>query len=473
MTTRPLRVMQFNIEYGGDGVDFSAVAKAITAADADIVAIQEGCGNVPQIAADLGWDNYDVRTQVVSKFPLLHPPSLRAGTIFVEVEPSRVVAVINVHPASRGYGPTRIGKGVDLERVLNRERKVRLSELEPSLAAARELSAHGIPVVLLGDFNAPSHRDWTENTEKLRPHMRYPVAWPTSVAAEDSGLVDVYRLHFPDPVSHPGLTWPADRPFVKGYNPAKRGDAEDRIDLMFAGPGANSLNVTLVGEVGSEYSDIVVEPWPTDHRAIVATFQFDASESPDVVSVASPWVESGSLVEVRYLVGGGDAAEIALVRPGGSEQVALRVPLSDPSRGVKQLPTSGLAPGDYDVQLRDTSGSRLARTSLCVAKPGTGPSVTTDKPAYRVDESIVATWRDAPGQRADWVAVYPSGADPRSSRRLVWTYTDATVTGSITFHAGHQPRRWPLPPGEYSVHLMADDLPVTLAQSSFTVNDDN
>ena len=49
------------------------VAKAIQVAEADIVAIQEGCGSMQRIAEDLGWDYYDVRTQVVSKFPA-HPP---------------------------------------------------------------------------------------------------------------------------------------------------------------------------------------------------------------------------------------------------------------------------------------------------------------------------------------------------------------------------------------------------------------
>ena len=36
-----LRVMTFNIEYGGVGVDFASVSKAIRAAHADVVAINE------------------------------------------------------------------------------------------------------------------------------------------------------------------------------------------------------------------------------------------------------------------------------------------------------------------------------------------------------------------------------------------------------------------------------------------------
>jgi hypothetical protein len=49
-----LRVMEFNIEYGGPGVDFDSVPKAIQVAGADVVGIEEGFGNLPRIAKALG-----------------------------------------------------------------------------------------------------------------------------------------------------------------------------------------------------------------------------------------------------------------------------------------------------------------------------------------------------------------------------------------------------------------------------------
>ena len=77
-----LRVMTFNIEYGGEEVDFSSVAKAIVAADADVVAINEGYGNIAKVAADLGWPYYDVRSQIVSRLPLLTPPGATTSRSF-------------------------------------------------------------------------------------------------------------------------------------------------------------------------------------------------------------------------------------------------------------------------------------------------------------------------------------------------------------------------------------------------------
>ncbi|MCZ3386148.1 MAG: hypothetical protein LH630_04095, partial [Actinomycetia bacterium] len=139
MTSQSLQLLQLNIEYGGTGVDFAAVISVIEKSSASVVALQEGCGRVPEVAAALGWPHFDVRTQVVSRLPLLDPPAATAGAILVEVEPGRTMAIINVHPASRGYGPKRLAMGEPLRRVLRRERRLRVGELQPSLDAATEL----------------------------------------------------------------------------------------------------------------------------------------------------------------------------------------------------------------------------------------------------------------------------------------------------------------------------------------------
>src|SRR5206468_1819385 len=81
-----LHLMEFNIEYGGTQVDFAGVPAAIRAAGADVVALEEGYGNVPRVAKALGWPYYDVRTQVVSRFPLL-TPSDAGPYVLVEVAP--------------------------------------------------------------------------------------------------------------------------------------------------------------------------------------------------------------------------------------------------------------------------------------------------------------------------------------------------------------------------------------------------
>src|SRR5262245_12023873 len=69
-----LTVMEFNVEYGGTGVDFSSVPAAIEAAGADVVGIEEAYANTAKIADALGWQYYDPRLQLVSRLPLIDPP---------------------------------------------------------------------------------------------------------------------------------------------------------------------------------------------------------------------------------------------------------------------------------------------------------------------------------------------------------------------------------------------------------------
>ena len=470
MAPQRLNVMQFNIEYGGTGVDFSMVAKAIQVADADIVAIQEGCGSMQRLAEDLGWDHYDVRTQVVSKFPLIHPNPPVGGAIYVELSPGEVIAVINVHPPSSRFGPTKIAKGMSVDQVLHNEQVVRLRALQPSLDVARELMDADVPVILLGDFNAPSHRDWTNETVGLRPHLSVAVVWPTSVETEAIGLTDVYRAMYPDPLTHQGLTWPADRPFVKGYNPARRGDPADRIDLMFASEQFSPSSVKLMGEAGSEYSDLSVEPWPTDHRAIVATFDVEPVPTPTVVSSLHRVVELGTALSVVYCASDQDAARVTLV-PSATETVSdvIEQTTPDSHRGSVEIDTGDCVAGLYDLVLTDATGRELAVCDLWLLEPGATPQIASDKSEYEVGEAITLRWEQAPGNRADWVAVFERDADPATAPRILWTYTDATVTGQLNLDDALPRRRRHLPPGDYTAHLMLDDLQQSLAQTDFTV----
>ena len=463
-----LRVLQLNIEYGGTGVDFDAVVEVIRSSGAPVAALQEGCGNVPRVASALGWPYYDVRTQVVSTLPLLDPPAASSassdGVVFLEVDPGRVIAVVNVHPPSRGYGPFRVQREPE-RRVMRRERRVRLAALQPSLDAARALMASGIPVVLLGDFNAPSHWDWVDDTVGLRSHITTAFAWPTSIAAEEAGLVDAYRAVYPDPVSHPGLTWPAQRPFVEGYNPAADGHAEDRIDLMYVSPDVKVEALHIVGEAESEYSDVSVTPWPTDHRGLLAELRFTPAPPPTLVSVSRRIVPLGEDVDVRVL--SADTASVVVVPPGtDAATVVFEVPV-DSERG--RLATEFIGPGRFDVVARCGDRGEVARTGLWVMGPGDHPTVRTDRGSYKVGDPIGVRWAWTPGNRADWVALFPRGSAVDGVRPLMHVVTGATVEGSESFSAASHPRRWPLAAGEYTAHLLMDDLRVSLASTDFTV----
>ena len=145
-------------------------------------------------------------------------------------------------------------------------------------------SIRGIPAILLGDFNTPSRLDWTPETVGLREQIRYPVNWPTSRFVEDAGFLDSYREAHPDPVEDQGLTWPSGRPRPPGaWSPGPHAPA-DRIDFIYTAGAIETLGSDLVGESGGPDVTIAVDPWGTDHRAIVSELSVEGGVLPTLVA---------------------------------------------------------------------------------------------------------------------------------------------------------------------------------------------
>ena len=462
--TVQLKVMEFNIEYGGEGVEFSSVAKAIRAADADVVAIEEAWGNMPAIAADLGWE-YDPATQILSRFPMHAPGGAEGRYTLVEVQPGAVAAIANVHLPSSPYSPFKIRDGAKPGDILEAERRVRLEALRPFLHELSTLVRQQIPVFLVGDFNAPSHLDWTEAAVGIREHVRYPLAWPVSRAVERAGFMDSFRDVHPDPVSDQGITWPASRPFVKGYNPGRNGAAADRIDFVYAAGPAIPVDSFILGEPDAHGVDVVVEPWPSDHRALVSVFEVTPASPPVFVSVTPRLVDAGGDVRVAFNAPTEWDAHVTVIPAGGAPSEALDVLAGG---GAETLSTDGWPPGGNRARLVDGSGETRAAASYWVREPEEGAVVSTKTHEFGVGEPIIVLWRNAPGNRWDWVGIYRRGADPNVAYYLQWAYTEASIVGAaILGEDANGP--WPLKPGAYSVYLLEDDGYETLAAATFRV----
>ena len=86
--TTTVRVAQFNCDISDEYpiIKAALVARAIRASGADVVGIEEGGGEIPQIAHALGWRYYDIRMQIVSRLPLVDPPGGNGLTIVIACE---------------------------------------------------------------------------------------------------------------------------------------------------------------------------------------------------------------------------------------------------------------------------------------------------------------------------------------------------------------------------------------------------
>jgi len=134
-------------------------------------------------------------------------------------------------------------------------------------AEVEAVRAEGWPVFVTGDFNEPSHLDWTPRAAAAGLH-KLAIQWPASSLFAGAGLRDSYRVAFPDEVKNPGYTWTP--------KPAKR-EVHDRIDFVMFHPGARRVTVKKVEIVGEKAgaADIVFKNYPSDHRAVLATFEIE------------------------------------------------------------------------------------------------------------------------------------------------------------------------------------------------------
>ena len=451
-----VRVMTFNVWLGGDVVDFGKVIETIRASGADIVGLQEPEGNTRRIAEALGWPYWSDRLHVVSRYPLIDPPEARGEYVLAQTRPGEVFALANVHLTSDPYGPYAVRDGRPLARVLALERSTRLPEIRAVLRALRPATRRAIPTLMTGDFNSPSHLDWTPAVDAIRPDVRYPVAWPVTRALADAGFQDTYRVAHPDPVATPGITWTFGYPFPR----LAQDEVVDRIDLVQASAGVDVRSSGIAGPPLTRDVTVPIDPYPSDHRAVVSTVRLTPASPAPFASVLQRRVQSGDAIGVRYAAPRGESTDrLAIVPAGGRpEDAIMTLPPQEASFfGRVTFGSGGLRAGRYDALLITARNRVLSRSTFWVVDRGARPRlrVTTG-------DDVRVAWRNAPGYRRDWIGIYRQGA-PTSTTTTSRSSTRARPLPGSTTIADR------LPPGRYVVRLMKDDGYAQLARAAFRV----
>jgi len=269
-----LKVASYNILLGGrfGGQPLSRTVAVIQASGADVVGIQEADANTASLAAMLGWNfrvfstDYgselgNVDTSILSRFPITQ--TLRSG-IRVEIAPGKEAFVFDTHLAPYPYQPYDIRDHVisTEAQAVTSANNTRSAQINLVLAEAAPYISTGRAVFLTGDMNEPSHLDWTSAAATAGVHS-IKVAWPASLSTVNAGFRDSYREIHPNEVAFVGNTWTP----MPGAS-----EVHDRIDFVYSsGAGLTTTNSQLVGESATK-ADIVVTPYPSDHRAVVSTF---------------------------------------------------------------------------------------------------------------------------------------------------------------------------------------------------------
>jgi len=157
------------------------------------------------------------------------------------------------------------------------------------LRAAEADKQQGRIIILGGDFNEASHLDWTAATSQLFDHHGVTANWTCSAMLYQQGFKDSFRELYPNPVTHPGFTFPADNTAVPVSKLAWAPDADERerIDFIYYYPDKKLkvLKSNVVGPAGSiirnrrekeSGKEVFMKPagiWPTDHKGLMTVFR--------------------------------------------------------------------------------------------------------------------------------------------------------------------------------------------------------
>jgi endonuclease/exonuclease/phosphatase family metal-dependent hydrolase len=272
-----LRVMTYNIWVGGheSGLPLSRTVDVIQAANADVIGIQEVSDSAQAIANELGFFYHDIDgdNAIISRYPIAE---ILPQGVKLQLSSMQTAYVFSVHLEPYPYEPYDIHDGLITTeaQAIASAQSSRGSTLATALSNTAAARATGAPVFLVGDFNEPSHLDWTQDAANAGLHFGMKVNWPSSRAVANAGFVDAFRQLRPDEVGDRAETWTPGNP-APDLDP---GEVHDRIDFVYSTP-ANviPLSAQVLGyDENDGNTDIGLDPYPSDHRAVVVAFDMPA-----------------------------------------------------------------------------------------------------------------------------------------------------------------------------------------------------
>jgi endonuclease/exonuclease/phosphatase (EEP) superfamily protein YafD len=284
----PLRVLVWNIERGSNPYVRGAekALALIRGVAPDLCLLQESYdldGERPQLgawlAAELGWNWWQaesphlaVLTPLELRARYAHEPWHGVGARLCDAA-GREFDVYSVWIDWRAYLPyaLRDDPAIGDEALLACEHEGS-SRVAQTAALLEHLDATGrtrreVPLLVGGDWNSPSHLDWTPDTARAFRFKR-PLALPVSSRLAEHGFRDTFRELHPDPLRAPGFTWtPLERGSVEAPTP------QDRIDRLYRLPSRGAWDLRVLPEVHEPMTVPRAErAFPSDHGALLVDF---------------------------------------------------------------------------------------------------------------------------------------------------------------------------------------------------------
>uniref|UniRef100_A0A915CYE8 Endonuclease/exonuclease/phosphatase domain-containing protein n=1 Tax=Ditylenchus dipsaci TaxID=166011 RepID=A0A915CYE8_9BILA len=137
----------------------------------------------------------------------------------------------------------------------------------------------GHPLFVAGDFNCPSHQDWTEETKHL--HGDWVFEWPVTKLLTGIGMVDSFRQLHPNVSEVPGYTWSTVQKSSGSEWDYSIPEPQDRLDFIFYKGSQNNIkpvkSFTYSGNAADPLKAIPNQyenNYPSDHFIVLTDFEF-------------------------------------------------------------------------------------------------------------------------------------------------------------------------------------------------------
>ncbi len=295
------RVLSWNVLHGANDVERGAekALAIIREVQPDVVLMQESYdidGDRPTLgrwlAAELGWNAYQdesphlcVLTPLQLKETFFHDAWHGLGARLID-EQGRELIAYSIWIDYRSYITADLRDNPDIsdEELLAAE-NVRSTRMQEAQAILEHLKTTGqfeadVPLLVGGDWNTPSHLDWTVDTARVFKRRR-ALALPVSTAVHAAGFTDTFRAVHPNPVQHPGITW---SPMFRTSGGKEQGfERIDRVCLKNSqtpndGWALQPVAAKVLPEVWEDESIPIAErEFPSDHGAVLIDFVWKRS----------------------------------------------------------------------------------------------------------------------------------------------------------------------------------------------------
>lgn len=283
-----LWVMTYNLWHGGTKVNdyHKKQLKFLTDSGVDIIGLQETTkaegeskGHGQRLANALGWNYHQAdpadTAAIISRHPIVkrHDKTMKrsAGVaINIDSDPNKQINFWSIHTTADKYGPYEFCFNGDHDVDKSEKDSGRVQEITDVIEGTKSQREGSDPFILVGDFNAPSHKDWVDAT--MGRHCKVVYEWPTSMIPMEAGLIDSFREKYPDPRGKTiGNTW---SPIMKYNEDYRTEEPQDRIDFIYHTDKLEVVDSEVKVAGSPNFSpDHEDNEWTSDHAAVLTKYK--------------------------------------------------------------------------------------------------------------------------------------------------------------------------------------------------------